>query len=111
MTLHGHRRPWSAAGNLVQQSIYGQQPIGNDHRSSNRPRAIIGIKQSNYNMSELVELLRLVGNKMAVTTGIDSQFYPRSASGGSIFSAAASVIPKQVVEVYDMSSRVNRTKL
>jgi 4-hydroxy-tetrahydrodipicolinate synthase len=70
---------------------------------------IIGIKQSNYNMSELVELLRLVGNKMAVTTGIDSQFYPALCVGvAGIFSAAASVIPKQVVEVYDLFQQGKR---
>jgi 4-hydroxy-tetrahydrodipicolinate synthase len=64
---------------------------------------IIGVKQSNSNMGELVELLRLAGDKMAVTTGIDSQFYPALCIGASgVFSTAASVIPKQMVQVYDL---------
>jgi len=64
---------------------------------------IIGAKQSNDNMGELVELVRLSGQKMAVTTGIDSQFYPALCIGATgIFSTAASVIPKQMVELYDL---------
>ena len=64
---------------------------------------IIGVKQSNDNMGELVELVRLAGHKIAVTTGIDSQFYPALCIGATgIFSTAASVIPKQMVEVYDL---------
>ncbi len=64
---------------------------------------IIGAKQSNSNMGELVELVRLAGDKMAVTTGIDSQFYPALCIGATgIFSTAASVIPKQMVQLYDL---------
>ena len=64
---------------------------------------IIGVKQSNDNMGELVELVRLAGDKMAVTTGIDSQFYPALCIGATgIFSTAASVIPRQMVQVYDL---------
>ncbi|MGE5620540.1 MAG: 4-hydroxy-tetrahydrodipicolinate synthase [Sphingomonadaceae bacterium] len=70
---------------------------------------IIGVKQSNSNMGELVELIRLAGSKMAVTTGIDSQFFPALCVGATgIFSTAASVIPKQMVEVYDLFVRGKR---
>ncbi len=72
---------------------------------------IIGVKQSNDNMGELVELVRLAGHQMAVTTGIDSQFYPALCIGATgIFSTAASVIPRQMVEVYDLFQRGQRDK-
>ena len=71
-------------------------------RLSAHPR-IIGVKQSNSDMGELVELVRLAGKGMAVTTGIDSQFYPALCVGATgIFSTAASVIPRQMVQVYDL---------
>ncbi len=64
---------------------------------------IIGVKQSNADMGQLVELIRMGGSKMSVTTGIDSQFYPALCVGATgIFSTAASVIPKQMVQVYDL---------
>ena len=70
---------------------------------------IIGVKQSNADMGQLVELVRLAGDKMAVTTGIDSQFYPALSIGATgIFSTAASVIPRQMVEVYDLFRKGER---
>ena len=70
---------------------------------------IIGVKQSNSDMGQLVELVRLAGDKMAVTTGIDSQFYPALSIGATgIFSTAASVIPRQMVEVYDLYRKGER---
>ncbi len=70
---------------------------------------IIGVKQSNANMGELVELVRLAGGKMAVTTGIDSQFYPALCIGATgIFSTAASVIPKQMSQVYELFQKGQR---
>jgi len=71
-------------------------------RLANHER-IIGVKQSNADMGQLVELIRLAGTRMAITTGIDSQFYPALCIGTKgIFSTAASVIPKPMVEVYDL---------
>lgn len=70
---------------------------------------IIGVKQSNADMGQLVELVRLAGDRMAVTTGIDSQFYPALCIGATgIFSTAASVIPKQMVQVYDLLQQGRR---
>lgn len=70
---------------------------------------IIGVKQSNDDMGQLVELVRLAGDKMAVTTGIDSQFYPALCIGATgIFSTAASVIPKQMVQVYELFQQGRR---
>jgi 4-hydroxy-tetrahydrodipicolinate synthase len=63
---------------------------------------IIGMKQSNADMGQLVEAVRLVGSDFAVLTGIDSQFYPALCVGGvGIFSTAASVVPRQMVDLYN----------
>jgi 4-hydroxy-tetrahydrodipicolinate synthase len=65
---------------------------------------VIGIKQSNADMGQFVEVVRLVGSSFAVLTGIDSQFYPTLCVGGvGIFSSAAAVTPKQMVEIYNAS--------
>jgi 4-hydroxy-tetrahydrodipicolinate synthase len=62
---------------------------------------IIGMKQSNADMGQLVEVVRRVGSDFAVLTGIDSQFYPALCVGGvGIFSTAASVVPRQMVDLY-----------
>jgi 4-hydroxy-tetrahydrodipicolinate synthase len=63
---------------------------------------IIGLKQSDADMGKLVEIKRLVGDSIAVCTGIDSQFYPALCVGGvGIFSTAATVIPRQMVDIWD----------
>ena len=63
---------------------------------------IIGLKQSNYDISQTAEIIRLVGDKIAVLTGIDSQLYPTLCIGGKgIFSTAACVAPRQMVELYE----------
>jgi 4-hydroxy-tetrahydrodipicolinate synthase len=65
---------------------------------------IIGCKQSNADMGQLVEVLRLAPSTFSVNTGIDSQFYPALCTGArGIFSTAASVIPRQMVEIYRLT--------
>ena len=65
---------------------------------------IIGCKQSNADMGQLVEVLRLAPSSFSVNTGIDSQFYPALCVGArGIFSTAASVIPRQMVEIYRLT--------
>ena len=60
------------------------------------------MKQSNADMGQLVEVVRLVGSDFAVLTGIDSQSYPALCIGGvGIFSTAASVVPRQMVDLYN----------
>ncbi|MBI4553293.1 MAG: 4-hydroxy-tetrahydrodipicolinate synthase [Candidatus Latescibacteria bacterium] len=62
---------------------------------------IIGLKQSNPDMGQLVEVIRLVGDRISICTGIDSQFYPSLCVGGrGIFSTAATVIPREMAQVY-----------
>ncbi|NPV07652.1 MAG: 4-hydroxy-tetrahydrodipicolinate synthase [Anaerolineae bacterium] len=65
---------------------------------------IIGLKQSNDNLGELVEVVRLARERMSVCTGIDSQFYPALCVGArGIFSTAANVMPAQMVQVYELT--------
>lgn len=63
---------------------------------------IIGLKQSNADLGQLVEVIRLVGNKISILTGIDSQFYPSLCAGSKgIFSTAAGVVPQQMVDLFN----------
>lgn len=63
---------------------------------------IIGLKQSNTDLGQLVEVIRLVGNKISILTGIDSQFYPALCAGSKgIFSTAACVVPQQMVDLFN----------
>ncbi|MBI4257523.1 MAG: 4-hydroxy-tetrahydrodipicolinate synthase [Thaumarchaeota archaeon] len=63
---------------------------------------VVGLKQSNANLSEAVEILRLVGKKISVLTGIDSQLFAALCIGArGVFSTAACVYPKQMVDLYE----------
>lgn len=63
---------------------------------------IVGLKQSNYDISQTIEIVRLVGEKIAVLTGIDSQLYPTLCIGGKgVFSTAACAVPRQMVNLYE----------
>lgn len=63
---------------------------------------IVGLKQSNADLGQLVETVRRAGDHFAVLTGIDSQFYPALCTGArGIFSTAACVIPREIVAIYD----------
>jgi len=67
-------------------------------------KGVIGIKQSNSDFGQLVEAIRRSGKKISMCTGIDSQFYPSLCAGAKgIFSTAACVIPKQMVQIFDLS--------
>jgi 4-hydroxy-tetrahydrodipicolinate synthase len=66
-------------------------------------KGVIGIKQSNSDFGQLVEAIRRSGDKISICTGIDSQFYPALCAGAKgIFSTAACVIPKQMVQIFDL---------
>jgi 4-hydroxy-tetrahydrodipicolinate synthase len=65
-------------------------------------KGVIGLKQSNSDLGQLVEAIRRSGEKISICTGIDSQFYPSLCAGArGIFSTAACVIPKQMVQIFD----------
>jgi 4-hydroxy-tetrahydrodipicolinate synthase len=65
-------------------------------------KGVIGLKQSNSDLGQLVETIRRSGEKISICTGIDSQFYPSLCAGArGIFSTAACVIPKQMVQIFD----------
>ena len=62
---------------------------------------VIGIKQSNTDLGQFVEVARVAGDRISVCTGIDSQFYASLCVGGKgIFSTAAAVVPREIVRVY-----------
>lgn len=66
-------------------------------------KGVIGLKQSNADLGQLVEAIRMSGGKISINTGIDSQFYPSLCAGAKgIFSTAACVIPRQMVEIFDL---------
>ena len=70
-------------------------------RISNIP-GIIGLKQSNPDLGQLVEVLRTARKGFSILTGIDSQFYPALCVGAAgIFSTAACVAPGIMAEIYD----------
>ena len=67
-------------------------------------KGVIGIKQSNSDFGQLVEAIRRSGDKISICTGIDSQFYPSLCAGAKgIFSTAACVVPKHMVQIFDLS--------
>ena len=69
---------------------------------------IIGLKQSNVDLGQLVEVIRLVGDKISILTGIDSQFYPSLCAGSKgIFSTAACVVPQQMVDLFNAFMKGN----
>jgi 4-hydroxy-tetrahydrodipicolinate synthase len=61
-----------------------------------------GLKQSQADLGQLVEIIRQAGTRSALCTGIDSQFYAALCVGAvGIFSTAATICPRQMVELYD----------
>lgn len=66
---------------------------------------VIGLKQSNDDLGQLVEALRLSsGSGRSLCTGIDSQFYAALCVGArGIFSTAAAIVPAQMVRLYDLT--------
>jgi len=67
---------------------------------------LIGLKQSEYDISQTLEIVRQVGDRVSVMTGIDSQVFPILCIGGrGVFSTAACVVPRQMVELYETFER------
>lgn len=65
-------------------------------------KGVIGLKQSNADLGQLVESIRKSGEKISICTGIDTQFYPSLCAGAKgIFSTAACVIPEHMVRIYE----------
>lgn len=88
-----YNNPLYTGNNMSPEVIAGLMREGN----------IIGVKQSNADMGQLVEMIRLSRNGQSLCTGIDSQFYPALCVGAAgIYSTAAGVIPAQMVKIYDL---------
>lgn len=65
---------------------------------------VIGLKQSQSDLGQLVEVLRLSDGRSSVCTGIDSQFYAALCVGArGIFSTAATICPRQMVDLYELT--------
>jgi 4-hydroxy-tetrahydrodipicolinate synthase len=64
---------------------------------------VVGLKQSNDDLGQLVEALRLAESSgRSLCTGIDSQFYAALCVGArGIFSTAAAIVPAQLVRLFD----------
>src|SRR6266540_468508 len=65
---------------------------------------VVGLKQSNDDLGQLVEVLRLAEpSGRSLCTGIDSQFYAALCVGArGIFSTAAAIVPAHLVRLYDL---------
>ena len=64
---------------------------------------IIGVKQSNSDIGQFIELIRIAPPDLSLCTGIDSQFYPALCVGATgIYSTAAGVIPAQILKLYNL---------
>jgi 4-hydroxy-tetrahydrodipicolinate synthase len=65
---------------------------------------VVGLKQSNDDLGQLVEALRLAApSGRSLCTGIDSQFYAALCVGArGIFSTAAAIVPGELVRLYDL---------
>jgi 4-hydroxy-tetrahydrodipicolinate synthase len=63
---------------------------------------IIGIKQSNADLGQLMEILSRAPKGRSICTGIDSQYYAALAIGANgIYSTGAMVLPNRYSELYD----------
>ena len=63
-------------------------------------RGVIGLKQSEYDISQTIEILRQMGEKVSIMTGIDSQLFPILCVGGrGIFSTAACRVRREMNEL------------
>ena len=65
---------------------------------------IVGLKQSQDDLGQLVEVLRLAeASGRGLCTGIDSQFYAAICVGAhGIYSTAASIVPAPMVQLWDL---------
>lgn len=63
---------------------------------------IVGIKEASGNISQIAEVIRLVGDKIDVYSGNDDQIVPIMALGGKgCISVLSNVLPKKSVEICD----------
>lgn len=61
---------------------------------------IVGIKEASGNISQIVELFSLVGDKISVYSGNDDQIVPILSMGGKgVISTVSNVLPRQTVEL------------
>jgi dihydrodipicolinate synthase/N-acetylneuraminate lyase len=90
-----YNNPLYTGNDLSPQLIAELMSLGN----------VIGLKQSNSDLGQLVEALRLAEpTGRSLCTGIDSQFCAALSVGArGIFSTAAAIVPDQMVKLYDLA--------
>ena len=107
--LHRHFADVAAAGVLpvvvYNNPLYTGNPLGPQLIAElMRLDGVVGLKQSEDDLGQLVEALRLAEvSGRSLCTGIDSQFYAALCVGArGIFSTAAAIVPAQMVRLYDL---------
>jgi 4-hydroxy-tetrahydrodipicolinate synthase len=64
-------------------------------------KIIVGLKEASGSMDQMLEIVRLCGDKLALLSGEDSLFYSCLAIGGAgIISATANIIPEHFVAIH-----------
>jgi 4-hydroxy-tetrahydrodipicolinate synthase len=107
--LHRHFEEVAAAG-ILPVVVYNNPLYTGNNLSPGLIAAlmeidnVIGLKQSNDDLGQLVEALRLSEDTgRSLLTGIDSQFYAALTVGArGIFSTAAAIVPAEMVRLYDL---------
>ncbi len=81
------------------------------HLSMSRVENVIGVKEASGNISQVLEIKRLVPKDYMIYSGNDDQVVPILASGGhGVISVASNIIPKEMQEMCEafMEGRVER---
>jgi 4-hydroxy-tetrahydrodipicolinate synthase len=107
--LHRHFEEVAAAG-ILPVVVYNNPLYTGNNLSPGLIAAlmeidnVIGLKQSNDDLGQLVEALRLSEETgRSLLTGIDSQFYAALTVGArGIFSTAAAIVPAEMVRLHDL---------
>lgn len=72
---------------------------------------ITGIKEASGNFSKIVEIIKLVGDKMDIYSGNDDQIVPMLSLGGSgVISVLSNVMPSETVEMCESYFRGETAK-
>jgi 4-hydroxy-tetrahydrodipicolinate synthase len=66
-------------------------------------RAIVGMKYTEYNMMNLIEFIRSVGDKISVFTGSDAMAYTCLEAGGSgAVISVCNIVPEKASSIFDL---------
>jgi len=69
-------------------------------------RNLVGVKEANRDFEQMSQDIMKCGRGFLVYSGIEALCYPLLAIGGAgFFSATANILPKELAELYNLSSR------